>query len=279
MKKNLDLRLLRGSAISRKMAMGTWKTTGDPTIYGDIEIDMTKVLEGLENYQENNKVKITPAHLIGKAIAHCMKVRPEINGLIRGRRIYLRKNVTLFYQVNIEGKPGRKVEDAILGGVTIEKAEDLSTKEIAEILCEKGSKLKKGEDKVMMKNLSLFKYLPWWLSRLYLNLGSWLIYGLNRDMTMLGLPRDPFGSVMITNAGGLGIDRAWAPLVPYSRIPFIVTIGTLKDRPVAVEGKVEVRKTLPLGITLDHRMIDGTHAAFMAKELKKCFDNPNEYLF
>lgn len=276
--KNLNLTLLEDSSPSRKMAMGTWKTVGDPSVYGLIEVDMTEVNKVLPEYQEKHGVKVTPSHLVGKAIAHCMKLRPEINGMIRGNRIFLRDSVTLFYQVNIPGSGTDMAKKAVLSGTTIENAEDLRVKDIADALSSRVNKVRSGEDENLKDTLELFNYMPWWLSRAYLNVGAWFIYGLNLDMRKFGLPKDPFGSVMITNVGSLGIEMAWAPLVPYSRVPLLATVGALRDKPVAIDGQVEVRPMLPIGITFDHRLIDGIHAAFMAREFKKCFNEPEVYL-
>jgi pyruvate dehydrogenase E2 component (dihydrolipoamide acetyltransferase) len=84
---------------------------------------------------------------------------------------------------------------------------------------------------------------------------------------------------MITNTGGLGVEKVLAPLIPYSRVPLLVTVGSLTDRAVVIDKKVEVRPCITLGVTFDHRLMDGVHAAHMAKDLKYCFENPEEVLF
>lgn len=104
------------------------------------------------------------------------------------------------------------------------------------------------------------------------------MYGLNLNMTWAGLPRDPFGSVMITNIGSLGVDKAWAPLVPYSRVPLLIAVGKVSDQVVAENGVPVVRPLLPLCVTFDHRFIDGAQAAVIASEIKECFRNPQDYL-
>lgn len=278
MKKNLNLTQLKDTSPFRKVAMGTWKTVSDPSVYGLIEIDMSEVQKVLPDYQKKHDVKVTPSHLVGKAVAHCMKLRPEINGMIRGSKIYLRDSVTLFYQVNIPGEGKDAVKKATLSGTTIPQAEDLPLHEIASKLRKKAQAARSGEDREIARNLEAFKYLPWWMSRFYLNLGSWLMYGLNLDMRFLGLPKDPFGSVMITNIGSLGIDLAWAPLCPYTRVPLLLTVGAVTDKAVIVDGEVQVRPILPVACTFDHRLIDGVHAAQMARDFKKVFREPEVYL-
>lgn len=277
--KNIPMKKLKDSSIFRKIAMGTWKTAKDPSVYGVLEIDMSNVFAGLEEYSKKHNVKITPAHLVGKALSHSMKRRPEINGMIRGSKIWLREHVTLFYQVNIPGNGEDKVKKATLAGCTVEKAEDKELYEIARDLKDRAQKVRDYKDRDITKNLNTFKFLPWWLSGIYLNIASWLLYGLNLNLSWLGLPRDPFGSAMITNVGSFGIDLALAPLCPYTRVPLLLTVGAVSDKPWVENGELVVRPILPIGVTFDHRLIDGIHASEMARDFKRSFENPEEYLF
>ena len=263
----------------RKIAKGTWKDAKDPTVYGQVYVDMTEVDKQLPAYQEKHGVKITPAHIVGRAVCHCMSIRPEINALMRFNKIYFRKHAALFYQVNIPGEGDEKVKKANLSGAVLHEAEQMTLAGIANALKEKAGKIKTGQDKEMKKNMNMFKLIPWSLTGLYLDFVSWLLYTLNLDLRFLGVPKDPFGSVMITNIGGLGIDMAWAPLVPYSRVPLLLAVGAASDMPVAENGQVVVKRMLPIGVTFDHRLIDGVHAAQMAGEFKKCFAEPEKYLF
>ena len=96
----------------------------------------------------------------------------------------------------------------------------------------------------------------------------------NISLRFLGLPRDPFGSAIITNVGSLGIDVAWAPLVPFTRVPLMVSVGTMQMAPQVVGDQVLPRPTMSVAVTVDHRLIDGVHAGAMTKIFKRCFENP-----
>ena len=50
-----------------------------------------------------------------------------------------------------------------------------------------------------------------------------------------------------------------------------------KDKAVVEKGEVKVRPVLSVGVTFDHRLIDGVHAAQMSDEFKKCFAEPAKY--
>jgi len=267
----------------RKIACGSWRTAGDPSVYALLEIEMSKALEFAEAYSRQHDVRITPTHLVAKAITRCLQVRPELNGMLRHGKVYLRRNVSVFFQVNVPGKAvnGNRddwVAKAILSGTTVHETERKSLAEIARAYRDQAAEVRRGREYSFSACFRIASFLPWRLVHSFLNLGSWLIYGLNLDLGFLGLPKDPFGSVMITNVGGMGIDVAWAPLVPYSRVPLLLALGTIRDKAVVENGEVKVRPVLSIGVTFDHRLIDGVHAAQMSDEFKKCFAEPETYL-
>jgi pyruvate/2-oxoglutarate dehydrogenase complex dihydrolipoamide acyltransferase (E2) component len=88
------------------------------------------------------------------------------------------------------------------------------------------------------------------------------------------VPRDAFGSIMITNVGSLGLEEAYVPPVPYSRVPLLLALGSIRDTPVVKDGVVGVEKTMRLCATFDHRILDGAHAAAMARTMREWIEDP-----
>ena len=101
------------------------------------------------------------------------------------------------------------------------------------------------------------------------------MYTLN--LKLPGTAADPFGSIMITNIGSLGLDVAYVPLVPYSRVPILLAVGAIKDEPVVSDGKVVPGKIMRINATFDHRFIDGFHAATMSRIMRKWLEDPFEH--
>ena len=79
---------------------------------------------------------------------------------------------------------------------------------------------------------------------------------------------------MITNVGALGLEEAYVPLVPYSRVPLLIAMGAVKDAPVIEDGKLTIAKTMRLCATFDHRLLDGAHAAAMARTVRAWMEDP-----
>lgn len=79
---------------------------------------------------------------------------------------------------------------------------------------------------------------------------------------------------MITSVGMWGVSKGYSPLAPYYRVPVLVLVGAVTDRPVAVDGAVVVRPMLTLTATFDHRYADGMHAARFADAVRSFLSDP-----
>jgi pyruvate dehydrogenase E2 component (dihydrolipoamide acetyltransferase) len=63
----------------------------------------------------------------------------------------------------------------------------------------------------------------------------------------------------LSNLGGLGVDRFQALVTPPQAS--VLALGSIKQRPTAVPGGLGVALTVTAGLTVDHRVADGAHAA------------------
>jgi pyruvate dehydrogenase E2 component (dihydrolipoamide acetyltransferase) len=54
-------------------------------------------------------------------------------------------------------------------------------------------------------------------------------------------------------------------------------VGAVQTRPVVVNDQVLARPTVKIGVTFDHRFMDGVHAAAMNQKFKQVFENPEKY--
>jgi pyruvate/2-oxoglutarate dehydrogenase complex dihydrolipoamide acyltransferase (E2) component len=263
---NLELQPLALSSW-RKIALGTWHGGGDPSVYGTLELNAARIVEGRRRYAERTgKKPPTVTAIVAAATAAVLKQYPQLNGLIRWGRIYLRSSVTLFVQAAVDDE-GRE-----LSGVSIRDAERKSLEELVDEMAAKVAAIREDRDPNFKKVKGQFRLLPAALVRPLLNFVSFLLYTLNLDLSSLGMARDMFGSVMITSIGTLGLDQAFAPLVPYSRVPLLLAVGAVRDAPVVVDGQLAVAPVFKICATFDHRFIDGLYAAKMAKTLRRLLE-------
>ena len=69
----------------------------------------------------------------------------------------------------------------------------------------------------------------------------------------------------LSSLGSLGVDRFQALITPPQAS--VLSVGTIKQRPVAVPGGVGLALTVTLGLTIDHRVADGSHAALLLEAI------------
>ncbi len=63
---------------------------------------------------------------------------------------------------------------------------------------------------------------------------------------------------------------------PVLNLPNALLIGpaTPQEKPVAHKGKIKIRTMLPVSLTFDHRVLDGSPIARLAKHMHDCLENP-----
>jgi len=269
---NLDL--VRQTRVSsfRMIAIGTWRDAKDPSVYGSLEIEMDETLRYIEAFRAQTGKRLTVTHLMAAAIAKVLLAMPDANAVLRFGRIYLRQSIDVFFQVAMKDEESGQID---LSGVTIRRADSKSVAEIVDEFEATAAKVRAGKDVEKESTRQTFKRLPGWIVPWVLDAISFFAYTLNLDLSRLGIPKDPFGSVMVTNVGSLGLEEAYVPLVPYSKVPLLIAVGALKRVPVVREGdRIEAATVMRLFATFDHRVLDGAHAAKMASTIHAVFADP-----
>jgi pyruvate dehydrogenase E2 component (dihydrolipoamide acetyltransferase) len=82
------------------------------------------------------------------------------------------------------------------------------------------------------------------------------------------------GSFTISNQGGIG-GAHFTPIVNKPEVA-ILGLGRAAAKPVVRDGKVEIRMLMPIGLSYDHRVIDGGAAARFTVDLVKAIEGFDE---
>ena len=80
------------------------------------------------------------------------------------------------------------------------------------------------------------------------------------------------GTFSVSNLGMLDIEEFTAIINPPEAA--ILAIGRMVEKPVVVDGQVDVRRRMRLTMSCDHRIIDGATGAQFLKTLKAMLENP-----
>ena len=96
---------------------------------------------------------------------------------------------------------------------------------------------------------------------------------LNNKLT---LPELQGGTFTISNGGIYGSMLSTPILNPPQS--GILGMHNIVERPVAIDGKVEIRPVMYLALSYDHRIIDGKEAVSFLVRLKECIEDPERIL-
>ena len=80
------------------------------------------------------------------------------------------------------------------------------------------------------------------------------------------------GTITVSNLGAWGIDSFDAIVNPPQAA--ILSVGAAIQKPVVQNGELAVGLRMNIGISADHRVVDGAVAASFLAEIKKLIENP-----
>ena len=84
------------------------------------------------------------------------------------------------------------------------------------------------------------------------------------------------GTFTISNGGIFGSLLSTPILNPPQSA--ILGMHKIQDRPVAINGRIEIRPMMYLAVSYDHRLIDGKDAVTFLTLIKECIENPARFL-
>ncbi|TMW65059.1 hypothetical protein Poli38472_009226 [Pythium oligandrum] len=252
----------------RKLMIASFGPPDSGMILGTLQMDMTKTQKYIQEKRQTTGNHITITHIVLRSIAAALAKAPSVNGHIVFGNYYPAPTVDISCLVAVEG--GKD-----LGVCRLSAADKMSLKDVCDRVRGDAGKLRSGNDQAQRDRNVLMNMLPTFVIRPVVNLVGWLGGCLGLRIKPVGVEPYMFGSCMVTSVGMMGMELAFAPLTPYAQTPMLVTIGAVKDTPVVVNGKIEIRPILTLTTTIDHRYVDGSQAARMGVTLKQCIEDPS----
>ncbi len=82
------------------------------------------------------------------------------------------------------------------------------------------------------------------------------------------------GTFTISNLGMFGVDRFYAIITPPQSC--ILSVSAMAQRPIVRDGEIVVGSMTTLGLSVDHRVVDGVKAAKFLGELRRLLEHPEE---
>ena len=267
--RNIDVIEKESSGI-RKVALGSWRHPRDPSTYVEVKLEAQPALDFISNLNEKN---ITLTYFVAKVAAHCIKSMPEMNSVILRGKLHSRKNIDLFIStaLNMNGEKS-------LSGFVLHDVPNKSLTEISGFAAGEVNKLRRNECEMTKRIEKRMRQIPHKLLVPFFRMMEFIQYTLNIAPRSWRIPKDRFGSLIITNYGALGIEKAFSPLLPCAHSAGVMGIGKVFDDVVAKSGKAEIQKSVYLTFTFDHRYFDGLQGAKFLRRFRKIFEDPQANL-
>lgn len=246
----------------RKIAIATWLAPRESRIQTKIQVELSSILEYIEQTKHQ---AITLTHIVGAALARAIAANPEVNVRVVFGRVKPFPRVDLSFAVDIEG-------GSDLAQCRIKDADKKSLLEISQELISGAEKLRARSDENYQRSISWAKSIPTPFMKIVMKFLSLWTGGLGKRA--FGQPGHPLGSAFISNVGRFEMQEAYLAPLPFARTPIYMAIGEIHDAPVAINGRVEVRKVVIITAVADHRLIDGAHAGKLIKSFKQFLNQP-----
>ena len=266
----------------RRLALGSWTAPDDPTLYGMLEVNVEAALRHLDEIRGSTSEKLTITHYLGKVFAHVLVLNPELNCEARFGKFYPRTSIDLSFQIAIENNPDEqtKAHRHDLSAGLVCNADQKSIIQIAKELNESARKIRADRDPFFQGIKKISGLIPGFLLNPGVAVLRWILSTLNLWSPALGIPKNAFGGIMLTNVGSLGLDFAFPSLFPPAEVASIIAIGAIYKAPVyetdseGVVTKTRLERFIRLCGAFDHRYIDGMHASRIARDIRKHIERP-----
>lgn len=244
-----------------------YTTPTDSRVYGTLDIDVTDAAQFLRDKREQG-VKITMVHLATVVLARAIAFDvPEMNCFIRRGAVVGRERMDVMVPVQVGG-------DAGVTAVLIRDAHARSVTSIAEEIRGKAQASRAGQEIKAAQNKYLLNRVPWPLRRPVFRLLKWITVDMGMEIEALGLSAHSFGSFVLSDIGSFGLNTGMTSLMPAAKVPAVIVLGKMEEKPVVKNGDVVIRTILPLTGTFDHRIVDGMQIGKLARGIKRNFRKP-----
>ena len=255
----------RSTSARRKIAVATWRAPRESRLHARMAVDATAVLDYCAGQATQHGVRVTPGVVVGLAFQRAVEQVPAFHARVVFGRIVPFESYDVAFAVDIGD--GDDLAPTKVRGVQAKTVAQVSAE-----LDEGAARLRDRRDRAHTTTTGIAHTVPWWALRPLLATASLLNGGIG--VPAFGQPAHPLGSLFVTNIGSFGLDEGYIAPVPLARVPLYVCVGAVADAPMAVDGQVVVRPRLVITATADHRLVDGAHAAHLARLVRVSLADP-----
>jgi hypothetical protein len=212
---------------------------------------------------------VSLVQVVGCALARGLTRVPDANSRVVMGAARPRDRVDVSFVVDIS-----RGHD--MGAVCVRDADLKTPREVARELFAGARDIRRGRDGALGRARTVAAHVPGPLLRVGMRMAGFIAGGLGLRVPWLRVPPHPFGSVMVSSLEAWDAPRALPPLVPFAHLGLVVTVGAASWRPWVVDGEVVPRRLIDIGLTFDHRLVDGAQMGAMIGVVRDAVERPWE---
>ena len=248
------------------------RTRTSSSVYFPQRIDVEDLLVWLDevNAGRPDAEHVTLFHVLVTAVGRTLRLRPELNRFVAGRRTYQHRDISISFVVKTsmsDEAPESETRLVLDGTESVQQVRDLVERAVAR----ERADLSGADDRLV----ELFANWP----RPVLTAISRTIALLDDHAALPGRLMDAiplYTSVYLVNAGSLGIDAPFHHLYETGTASVFVSVGRAAPVPVVdAGGRVVARRCLDVVYTLDERASDGFYFARTAEVFRRLVATPS----
>ena len=253
------------TAARRRLAAATWSAPGDGLVHGFLDLDVTEA----ETWCAERGV--TLAHLVGCGLGRALAAVPDARSRVVAGRVLERPAADVSFTVAVQ-------HGADLRAVCVRGIDGKHPRSVAAEVQGGARRILRGHDPQLGRAVALAGWLPGTLLRPAMAVAGFLANGLGLRLPGARIEAHAFGSALVTAVDVLGLARGLAPLLPVARVSTVACVGApaarLQREPGT--GRILDRRILEVGLTFDHRLVDGAQIGMLAQVLRPVVERPWE---
>ncbi len=214
--------------------------------------------------------KITFMQIIVAAYVRGISQHPEINRFIMNKQYYSRNRCSVSYTILKESQNHDSPETTVKINFDLtDTLFDVRDRMVSAVEANR----KPEEDTFVQKLAGVLLSIPG-LATLVVGLVRLLDrYGIAPKVLIEELPF--YSGMFITNNASIGLHHVWHHIYNFGNVSMFIGMGSLLKEAVAdADGKVRMKRWLPIGITVDERVTSGAHYAAFFADVVRALNHP-----
>ena len=243
----------------------------DNEAYISQRVDLTPIKAYIAEKNEAADFKYTYFHIVVAALIKTITLRPKLSRFIVNGNFYQRNEVSASFVVK------KQFSDHAAEALAMLHAKPTDTMEtIHNYIRDQVTDCRSEKVDSSTESMDTFNKLPRWMSKTGVKFVMWL--DKHGWVPSSLIETDPYySSVVISNLGSIKLKCGYHHLTNWGTCSMFCIIGEKKMSPFYDEnGKVEMRETLDLGLTIDERLADGYYYSKSVRLLKYLLEHPEE---